>query len=381
MKADVEEVFPVHVWLDNPEEKPFDVVSFALSYDPNLLEFLDAPGGIEGKANSHDASEKCLETFNLVRDPLEDPFYLNWADTEKGLVYYRARCASGTVCKSEGFLLSMKFKALASIDRTGLRFLFSEWSDKLAPPIQSDQTWSWPDAMTFVGKTPNASGGEEEGWTNMLGVGASKMDGVISGNLSLRSYDKESILEGRVRVPEGPTRTGLRLDPPLSAAQAGKTFDVTVHLDNPDRVPWDRVRLDIRFDARALEVVDQDEGNWLTIGTNILDGPYHDRFPFEFMRDNQVRNDDGRILYDCMVFRKPLQVGGVLATIRFRALCPIPETRLTFYQTAGENSRDGTSLTLKRSDVLGDTNDPLDGVFGAAVVVVPRKDMVSAKSE
>ena len=379
LKADVGEDFPVHIWLDNPEERKFDVVSLALSFDPNLIEFVDAPGGEEGQPNAYDSSEKSLHAFNLVRDPREDPFYLNRADAENGFVYYRTRCASGTLCAGEGFLLSMKFKALGSVDRTRLGFVFSDWPIDLSAPIQSDQTWDWPETMTFVGRIA-APGSEGKAQFNLLGDEGSKADGVISANFALRAYNAEEILENKVRVPEGRTDTRLWLDPPLTSIQAGKTFDVNVVLDNPNRIPWDRVRLDIGFDDRYLEVVDQDEGNWLKYGTNILDGPYHDRFPFEFLRENQARNDSGLIRYDCMVFQKPLQASGVFATIRFRALNQTPETRIVLRQVTEKGSKEGTRLMLKRADVLGDTKDPLDGVSGVSVVIVPRAELLSARN-
>jgi len=366
--AQIGEEFAAHVWVDNPEKKRFNVVSLALSYDPSLLEFIDAPGGVEGAPNCYDRSEKTVAAFKLARDPAEDPFYLNWADTKDGMIYYRARAASGEYCEAEGFLLSMKFKALAPIHRTGLRFQFSDWSENLSPPVQSDQTWSWPQTMTFIGLAD-----EENSWENRLG-GTSKLDGVISALISLSGPDKETLLEAQESAPEGLTRTRIYLDPPVVVAQVGKTFDLGVHLENLDRVAWDRVRLDIRFDPEVLEVVDQDEGNWLTLGTNILDGPYHDRFPFDFPRDNQVRADSGRILYDAAVFRKPHHNGGLLATIRFRAKSPSAETQIAFAFPKDLDDRRGTSLIFRGADVLEDTHLAQDGAYGTTALIVPAKD-------
>lgn len=374
--AEIGEEFAAHVWIDNPEKKKFNVVSLALSFDPSLLEFIDAPGGAPGAPNSFDLSEKTTSAFELVRDPSEDPFYLNWADTKNGMIYYRARSASGEFCESEGFLLTMKFKALAPIHRTGLRFQFSEWSEDLEPPVQSDQSWSWPKTMTFVGMA-----GEESGWENRLG-GTSKLDGVISALVSLTGPDKETLLDAQLSAPEGITRTRIYLDPPVVVSQVGETFDLGVHLENPDRVPWDRIRLDIRFDPRVLEVVDQDEGNWLTLGTNILDGPYHDRFPFDFPRDNQVRADSGRILYDAAVFRRPIHSGGLLASIRFKAIAPAGETRIAFAFPKDRDDRRGTALIFRGADVLENTDLAQDGAYGVIALLVPAKDrqFLSAKT-
>jgi hypothetical protein len=229
--------------------------------------------------------------------------------------------------------------------------------------------------MTFIGLAD-----EENSWENRLG-GTSKLDGVISALVSLSGPDKETLLEAQESAPEGLTRTRIYLDPPVVVAQVGKTFDLGVHLENLDRVAWDRVRLDIRFDPEVLEVVDQDEGNWLTLGTNILDGPYHDRFPFDFPRDNQVRADSGRILYDAAVFRKPHHNGGLLATIRFRAKSPSAETQIAFAFPMDLDDRRGTSLIFRGADVLEDTHLAQDGAYGTTALIVPAKDrqFLSAK--
>jgi hypothetical protein len=372
-KADVNQEFAVHVWLDNPAAKPFDVVSFALSYDPRLLELIDAPGGMEGVPNVFDQSEKIKTTLPLVRDPRIDPFYLNRTDTENGMIYYRARSASGESTINQGFLASMKFKALAPVEHTGLKFMFSDWTEGLAPPVQSDQSWSWPATMTFVGSSPSPEK-KREGWVNLLGSERNDKDGVVSGNVTLKGdYDK-ALEQAAADAPKGETRTRLFFSPGVTAVQAGMTTDINVELSNPDGVPWDRVRLDIEYDPDYLDVIDQDSGNWITRGTNILDGPFHTRFPFDWMRNNLVRQRDGRILYECGVFKTPLRVGGTLATIRFRAVRSIPETRVVFRLPSEVTASSGTILVLRRGDVLASTDNPRDGVAGAVLMIVPSRE-------
>jgi hypothetical protein len=369
-KADVGQVFMVHVWLDNPEGKPFEAVSFALSYDPKMLEFVDAPGGFQDFPNSYDQSETIKAGVPLVRDLSVDPFYLNMADAANGLVFYRARTAQGENTKGQGFLASMKFKALEPVEHTGLRFVFSDWPVKLAPPVDSSQGWSWPATMTFVGGSPKESGD----WRNLLGSDTSARDGVVSGAVTLKGDYTKAMEEEAGEAPKGETGTKILLQPPLTSVQAGKTFGLVVRLENPGGVPWDRIRLDIEHDPDYLEVVDEDEGNWISRGVNILDGPFRDRFPFEWMRNNLVRPKDGKILYECGVFRSPLRSSGNLAVIRLRALKPIPETRVVFRMPSEVTSPTGTILSRKRGDMLGDTEYAGDGVMGALVMIVPPKD-------
>ncbi|MCG3198775.1 MAG: hypothetical protein GHCLOJNM_03282 [bacterium] len=364
--------FPVHVYLDNPKQKPFDVISFALSYDPKLLEFVDAPGGDPAVHNSHDRSEKILGGIPLARDEREDPFYLNRADPKEGMVYYRARCASGETTVGQGFLLTMKFRALQPILHTGLRFRFSDWPESLAPLEQSDQSWIWPKTMTFVAKSPSSTGGQGK-WENLLGSEGTEADGVISGGLTVHGDHLQALAEEEEKAPKGETGTRIVLEPRVAVVQSGKPVDLNIRLFNPREIPWDRIRVDLEFDPRYLTVEDQDSGNWITRGTNLLDGPYHDRFPFEWMRNNLVRQKEGRILYECGVLTKPLRVEGIVATLRLRALRPVPETKISFRVPGEVTWRDGTVLTRKRADRLANTEDPQDGVGGAIISIVPRR--------
>jgi len=224
--------------------------------------------------------------------------------------------------------------------------------------------------MTFVGGKKDKG---KSGWINLLGSEASDRDGVVSGNLTLKGDYTKALQEEEEEIPKGEAFTRISLDPHLNAVQVGKTLAIQVKISNPKGAPWDRIRLEIQYDPTCLEIVDSDSGNWITLGSNILDGPFHDRFPFEWTRNNMVRQQDARILYECGVFSSPLRAEGTLATIHFQALRPIPETWVLFHMPSEVGSREGTVLTRKRLDVLGNTEDPEDGVSGAMVSIVPRR--------
>jgi len=370
--------FPLHVWLDNPKKKPFDVISFGLLYDPQVLEFVDAPGGSGGLPNSHDIAERITANLPLARDSKSDPFYLNYANTDEGMVYYRARCAPSENAKGEGFVISMRFKALSAARHTGIRFLFSAWPRGLEPPVQSDQTWAWPESLTFVGATKDESG-EKSVWSNLLGSTASLVDGVIHGSLAVKGDGAvEEILEEE-EPPVGLMGTRIYIEPSQVALTAGETTDLNLKVHNPGGVAWDRIRMDLRFDPRFLEIVDQDEGNWITRGTNILDGPYHDRFPFEWMRTNQVEEEEGIIHYQCGVFMSPFKSQGTVATVRVKAIRPVPETMLRFVTPTKAGSLRGTVLERSRVDVLGLAGEPRDGASGCTLTIVPARSLTAAK--
>lgn len=373
LMKNVGDEFPIHVWLDNPDSKPIEVVSFALSFNPQLLEYVDAPGGSGGWPNVYDQSDKIRKAIPLVRNPDVDPFYLNQVDAANGMIYYRARCAVGESSTAQGFIATMKFRALGPVDQTTVRFLFADWPDSMIPAVQSDQDWAWPKEMTFVGGKGSKAKSDKGGWTNLLGSTGSTQDGVVSGNLTLKGDYVKALQEEDESIPKGEAFTRIVLEPRLNSVQVGKTFDLNVKISNPKGTPWDKVRLQIQFDPKYLMVVDSDSGNWVTRGTNILDGPFHDRFPFEWTPNNMVRQQDGQVFYECGVLTSPLRGGGTLATIQFQALRPIPETWVAFHMPSEMGSRDGTVLTRKRLDVLGNTDDPGDGVSGALVSIVPRK--------
>lgn len=369
----VGEIATVHVWVDNPLKREFDVVGCCLTYDPTLLELIDAPVESSESPSVFDRSQKNLETFPLLRGEEEDRFYLNHVNPDEGIIYYRARTPVGVVCNQEGFLFATRFRALAPVAHTAVRFSFTGWPKGLEPPIQSDQNWEWPERSTFLGLTPVAESEARKEWQNLLGKDGIGRDGVISGNITIKVPDgQEWTAEEEEVLPTGETQTRIVLDPGMQVVQAGKIFDIDVRLENPQKIAWDRIRLDLSFDPSYLKVIDYDEGNWISYGTNIMDGAYHDRFPFEWMRSNTVRPETGRILYECGTIQQPMRTSGVIATIRLQALQDVPRTRLRFNFPGEVSSRDGTVLLRHRLDVLGHVEDPKDGAIGGQVMVVPR---------
>ena len=375
--AQVGEVFDLHLWLDNPRHREFNVVCVGLTYDPWVLEWVDAPGGEEDTPHAHDGSGPVLERFPFVRDNGADPFYLNVCDTETGEVFYRARCVPGETCTSEGIVFSMKFRALAPTSRVPIRIDFSDWPEEIQSMVFSEPTWEWPSTRTFVGLGPTA---ERRAWIDLLGSPAKSRDGVISGEVSVPSADQD-LPRGGFLQGEEDTGTRIVLEPRNTGVQSGQWFDLRVLLRNPNEVSWDRIRLEVLFDPGFLEVVDRDEGNWLRRGVNILEAQDRSLFPFDWRFANEVRPKEGRILFDCARFRSPLRSGGVVATIRFLALRPTGETIVqvvTPSQTFSTGK--GTLLTSRGNDVLGNFREPGDGVLGAAVSIVPelRSERIAA---
>jgi hypothetical protein len=89
----------------------------------------------------------------------------------------------------------------------------------------------------------------------------------------------------------------LALVPRDEMVLPGEVSTVDISLISPDIVPFDELRVRIRFDPEAVEILDADEGNYITEGINIYDGGFHEKMPFEFHGKNWVDPQRGIIEY------------------------------------------------------------------------------------
>ena len=100
----------------------------------------------------------------------------------------------------------------------------------------------------------------------------------------------------------------------------GDSFWVDLVLHNDDLLPIDSLGVRVEFDPVALEVVDEDENNWIVRGINLWDGAFHESYPFDFHKANQANNSRGVILYQAGRQYQPWAFPtGVFARIHFRA--------------------------------------------------------------
>jgi hypothetical protein len=145
----------------------------------------------------------------------------------------------------------------------------------------------------------------------------------------------------------------LALVPRQTSARAGETFLVDIKYNNPKGAELDSVKLRIVFDPRALEVVDYDEGNWITKGINILDGPYQEDLPFDFHRRNVAYNSRGEIQYDAgFNSRTRVPPSGTIATIKLRAKQPVATTAVAFAVDEDRPERE-TSVSFLGFNLIG----------------------------
>ncbi len=111
--------------------------------------------------------------------------------------------------------------------------------------------------------------------------------------------------------------------PQMRNVMAGDTFWVDLVLWNPNLAPIDSLGARVEFDPQVLEVVDQDQENWITRGINAWDGAFHKNYPFDFHQFNMANNNQGYLRYQAGRQYGPWQFpSGIFARIQFRAKAP-----------------------------------------------------------
>ena len=156
----------------------------------------------------------------------------------------------------------------------------------------------------------------------------------------------------------------LSLQPSVQDVGVGSEFTLNMNLTNSSSEQLSFLNIWLSFDPTYLEVVDSDTGNWKTAGTNVLDGPYHGVFNWDFHGQNTADNGTGRISYGEGSFSSVVTGSGTFAQIKFLAKANALSTPINYLVT-GTGGIDDTYVT-------GDVTNILGGVNGATVNVIPE---------
>lgn len=89
----------------------------------------------------------------------------------------------------------------------------------------------------------------------------------------------------------------LSLQPSVQNVASGSEFTVNMNLANLSSEQLSAINIWLSFDPTYLEARDTESGNWITTGTNVLDGPYHGAFNWDLHMENSADNATGRISY------------------------------------------------------------------------------------
>ncbi len=211
-------------------------------------------------------------------------------------------------------------------------------------------------------------------WMNesdVLGAEDENGDGFIHGSAQIVTPDfYQLLLTNRSRVRPGEAleeeeseldqaRAGLggvklALAGPAKPVHVGQQFQVDIVFDNSADSFVDGVEVRLQFDPNLLEVIDSDLDNWITRDVNILDGPYHDDFPFDFHAENKALNARGEIVYRVGIgdAEKLRQRVGTMASILFRAKAPSSQATVRFLVPSTPREP-GTRITYLGKSALG----------------------------
>lgn len=306
--------FVTRLTVYNPRQSAFDELSAVIKYDPSVLK----PVGVDD---------------STIESQLKSPAKTQ-IDSNRGLLLYEARLKEETrgtfnaIAKIEweclrpspgSYLRFINNGQLTSgvFNQEGLNILHMREDGQ----VESSENAGLLDAMVAVSPSEETN--------ELLNADQTDFSSVI-----LASNIAEGTAIGKMR---------LELRPRTESVSVGVPFLVDVVYSNPSQAEFDSVNLSIKFDSTVFEVLDSDEGNWITRGVNIFDGDYHLDLPFDYQRKNLALNTAGLIQYEMGFQTKTLvPETGTIATIKMVAKRPVDKSRISFNI---ENSNDDTKTT------------------------------------
>jgi hypothetical protein len=320
--------FWTEVRLESLDTPSFDFIRIVLDYPEDVIE----PIAI------HDGSIAA----NLATDPRTR------VNARAGLLMYEGSLAE-PMPVPKGAVLRVQWKARRADDFAEIRF----------------DTWGRQQTALRLGTA------------DLLGNAFIEDDGVLSMELQVQPGDAS----GRAAAQDAAAfdfgsferlgGTRLIIAPPRVQPVVGEIFSVDLVLDNRANSAIDGLEARLEFDPSVLRVVDTDYNNPVTIGTNILDGPFRRAFPFDFSIENAVHQQLGRIDYKVGISNENELRGryGTFARVYFMPLRPSVETfvRFTFSKSKGYPS---TMVSYLGGDVLGDPRLANDGTVSTSFGVL-----------
>lgn len=141
---------------------------------------------------------------------------------------------------------------------------------------------------------------------------------------------------------------------PFVSTGAVTTADIV--LINPDREPIDTLKFRVRYDPRAVKILDADRNNYVTLGLNVFDGDFHEAFPFDFHGTNRVDPEAGVISYHVgSVNGSRVYESGTVARICYRMLRRAGTAAFWFERVDPVTGRRATDVSDQGRSRLGST--------------------------
>jgi hypothetical protein len=332
LSVTVGEEFVTEVSLSNKKLVPFDQVRVFLSYPPDFME----PVSI---------NDKVLAPFLQGNPTAEvDPMY--------GIILYEA-VLERPLAVNDSPILSVRWKA-----------------NKVNT-----------DAPIEFSSRDNAYTTLMSGDVDLLGSPRDPRDGTLSMRVSIlpedpreaqalltdpRTYDSSQEKVGGVR---------MFLKPQAEPIIVGEPFYIDVILDNRAFSMLDGLGVLLNYDPQVLEVLDADYNNWITLNTNIHDGPYRDIFPWNYHIENAVYNRQGLVSYRVGTDDAEMSRGKIGPIARLYAVAKVPTAATKIVFKFDENPRRiGTEATFVGTDCMGDPEVFADGAQGLVLMVNAQRN-------
>lgn len=329
--------FVTDVTFLNRDNAPMDEVSINLTYDRDYIEPLAV------------IDRNIAKFVSGAPDAAVDP--------ARGLVSYKAKLKE-PYSINNGAIISVRWRAKSITRSTEIEF------------------GSSGDAISTITR----------GKADLLGNPADATDGFLSMLLTVVPQDAkeaEAFLSDPSLDAQGGKMGGVELSlaPPPRGASVGEPFPIDVILDNSAYSHLDDVAFLISFDPQVIEVVDADRNNYITAGTNIQDGPFHEAFPWGYHIANSVFPGRGLIYYRVGADDSEITRGkrGAIARIWCRAKSPTAGTPFAFRFIKESRGR-GTDVSHLGTDCLGDPAVPNDGAKGLLLPVGFQATEVAEKT-
>lgn len=333
--------FATRVVLQNGHHAPYQNIEISLKYDPNTM----VPVGIDDSPIENLLTGDSVTQFNA----------------RKGMITFKAKLAEPH--KDEyRVLFKIEWKALALATHANLQFVNT--------PKNKTRIYAGSDQSILM-----LRGDDEQ-------VEVSERTGLVDASVTIAPSEATAdelkddgrgltVIQLANSISQGTAEGGIRLvlKSAKSSVNVGDEFLVDIDYDNPKRAELDTVKLKLKFDPKVLQVVDYDEDNWITQGTNIHDGDVREELPFDYHIRNTAYNSSGEIYYE-MGFSNRVEIPsrGRIATIRFKAIAQEPSTEISF--DLNEDDRDQkTSVTFLGFNLIGTPGGRSNALSSAVIRV------------
>ncbi len=345
----LDEEFDLDFRFQNPKNKGYDRFEFTLKYDPEYFEFISSSTDSETLQIADQAIDKKPTIREVNSGSLS--YYVNEVFPATGTIHYLLELSDESSTAS-GLVATARFRGIKQCRPMEFEFI-SELQDPDGLPNGLRKSGVTLDGVDILGNVENPT------------------DGLLSQRVGVKTEQEREISDRTLAQDENVEKsfnTNLRLWTPRRQIVLGEEFDVYVDLENPDADIFDQISLLIAFNPRVLAVVDYDDNNAITQGVNIHDGTYRETFPFDYSNVNKVDQERGVIDYRMRAYRKGLRAEGTLAAIRFRALQTTTKTTLRLLVDL-ESEEPTSGLFYRFEDVLGDSQDPADGLATTSIQI------------